>query len=354
MRKTAILKDDLFLQHDPGRNHPESPERLQVVYDVLDQQQIKPFFKTPQFSTVSHETICLNHSSSLVEQVEKTSGHSYGALDADTTTSAESYDAACLAVGALVSGVDLLVEKKIDNGFALVRPPGHHAEQHRAMGFCLFNNVAIAARHAIEKHGLERILIVDWDLHHGNGTQNSFYETDKVLYCSTHQYPHYPGTGSVYETGRGKGEGYTINIPMGGGQGDMEYTAAFRDVILPVSRLYQPQLILLSAGFDICHGDPLGAMRVSHEGFGLMSRLLLELADEVCDGRLLATLEGGYDLTGLRDGVFSVLSEMCGEKLPTEFRCDFPTDVAEKLLKNDTNDRSVSEAKKIVKKYWNI
>jgi len=354
MRKTAIFRDNLFLRHNPGLNHPESPERLKVIYEIFNQNKLDSFITEPEFSTVSHETILTNHSSSLVHQVELTSGQEYGVMDADTTTSADSYDAAVLAAGAVVAGVDLLMEKEIENGFALVRPPGHHAEYDRAMGFCLFNNVAIAAHHALNVHGLERVMIVDWDLHHGNGTQNSFYGSNNVLYVSTHQYPHYPGTGSLYETGRGEGEGFTVNIPMGGGQGDTEYGAVFREVILPVGLEYQPQLILLSAGFDIYHGDPLGAMRVGYQGFGYMTRKLVELADAVCDGRILATLEGGYNLTGMRDGVFTVLSEMVGESLPVDFDCYLTGSQYNSLETTLVDDQSLVEAKKVVKKYWNI
>ncbi len=222
------------------------------------------------------------------------------------------------------------------------------------LGPALFNNVAIAAHHAINVYGLERIMIVDWDLHHGNGTQNAFYESKNVMYISTHQYPHYPGTGSLHETGRGEGEGYTINIPMGGGQGDQEYATVFNEIVLPVGLQYKPQIILLSAGFDIYHGDPLGGMRVSYEGFGYMTRKLIELADEVCDGRLLATLEGGYNLTGLRDGVFTVLSELQGDPLPLPFDCNLSESTIDILENNQVEDRSITDAKKVVKNNWNI
>ncbi len=354
MKKTAVFRNDLFLQHDTGPSHPESSQRLRVIYDVLDADSFHSDLVFPKFSTVSHETISMNHSSSLIDRVASTAGRSYSALDADTTTSADSYDAACLAVGAVVTGVDLLMEGEIDNGFALVRPPGHHAEKDRAMGFCLFNNVAIAARHAMVRHGLERIMIIDWDLHHGNGTQNVFYETDKVLYLSSHQYPHYPGTGSLAEVGRGAGEGYTVNIPMGGGQGDLEYATLFKEIVEPIGLEYKPQLVLLSAGFDIFHGDPLGSMRVTHEGFGYMTRVLTRLAEKVCDGRLLVTLEGGYNLTGMRDGSFAVLSELASTQLPTGFNSNLSEQSADSFESNRSEDRAIESAKQMAQRYWSI
>ncbi len=354
MRKTAIFKNDLFMRHNPGSNHPESPERLGVIYDVLKDSELKSCFTLPEFSTVSHETLATNHSSSLIHQVELTSGSESDFLDADTSTSADSCAAAKLAVGAVTKGVDLLMAKEIDNGFALVRPPGHHAESDRAMGFCLFNNIAIAARHAKKEYGVDRVMIVDWDLHHGNGTQNSFYETNDVLFVSTHQYPHYPGSGSLLQTGRGEGEGYTINVPMTGGQGDMEYASIFKDIIVPLGLQYKPQLILVSAGFDVYFDDPLGAMRVSHEGFGYMTRKIVELADTVCDGRVLVTLEGGYDLTWLRNCVFAVLSELLGTQLPLDIDCNVSQQQAENFENNQIDDQSIVDAKNVVKKYWNI
>ncbi len=354
MRKTAVFRNDLFLRHDTGPSHPESPDRLRVIYDVLDSANFESPLVFPKFSTVSHETISQNHSSSLIDRVASTAGSSYNALDADTTTSADSYDAACLAVGAVVTGVDLLMDKEIDNGFAIVRPPGHHAEKDRAMGFCLFNNVAIAARHAMAHHGLERIMIIDWDLHHGNGTQNSFYETEKVLYLSSHQYPHYPGTGGLHEVGRGAGEGYTVNIPMGGGQGDLEYATLFKEIVEPIGLEYKPQLILLSAGFDIYQGDPLGAMRVTHEGFGYMTRVLTRLAETVCDGRLLVTLEGGYNLTGMRDGALAVLSELAGVELPTDFSSSISERSGDLFQTERSDDGAINNAKNVAQRYWNI
>ncbi len=315
MRKTAVYRDELFLEHQPGYNHVESPDRLRVIYNELDKEGTGKNLVFPAFDPASLETIGLNHSPELIERVADTAGRQHDFLDADTQTSERSFDAACLAVGSLLDGIQKIFDNEVDNAFCLVRPPGHHAERDRAMGFCLFNNVAVAAQWAIENLGLERIFIFDWDLHHGNGTQHSFYTTDKVFYTSTHQFPYYPGTGSFAETGEGQGAGYTLNIPMPGGQGDQDYTQVCSQLLVPVARNYNPDLILVSCGFDIYGGDPLGTMRVSPSGFAQMTQIMQNLADEVCDGRLLVTLEGGYNLNGMRDGALAVLTELCGEKL---------------------------------------
>jgi len=263
MRKTAVYRHDLFLEHQPGYDHPESPDRLRVIYEQLDQEKIRSHFLYPQFEPASLESIGLIHSESLLQRVAATGGRDHDFLDADTRTSARSYDAACLAVGALIDGVASIEQGEVDNAFCLVRPPGHHAERDQSMGFCLFNNVAIAASWAGKELGMERVMIVDWDLHHGNGTQHSFYDTDQVLYLSSHQYPYYPGTGALLENGQGDGEGYTVNIPLPGGQGDMEFARMYNELVVPVARAYKPELILVSCGFDIYDGDPLGAMQVS-------------------------------------------------------------------------------------------
>lgn len=354
MRKTAIFNDPLFVDHDPGFDHPESPQRLQVINEVLEKKQVKECFVYPEFGPATHKTIAMNHSGDLIKRVAETAGKGFDALDPDTKTSADSYAAAILAVGALTTGVDLLVNNKIDNGFALVRPPGHHAEKRQSMGFCLFNNVAVAAHHAIAGCGLKRVMIVDWDLHHGNGTQHSFYETEKVLYVSTHQYPYYPGTGDVQETGQGKGEGYTLNIPLPGYQGDSDYAAIFNDIIVPVGKEYKPELILVSCGFDIYHADPLGLMEVSTDGFAYLTRCMVELADEVCDGRLLVTLEGGYDLNGQRDGAMAVLSELCGKSLDTGHSTNLEPKRAAELSEAQSPHPAIDQARSIAKRYWKL
>lgn len=354
MRKTAIFNDPLFVSHDPGFDHPESPQRLKVINEVLAQEQVKECFVYPEFEAASHKIIELNHSTDHVNRVAETAGKIFDALDHDTNTSPDSYAAAVLAVGALTTGVDLVLSGEIDNGFALVRPPGHHAEKNGSMGFCIFNNVAVAARHAINNCGLERIMIVDWDLHHGNGTQNSFYETEKVLYVSAHQYPHYPRTGDLEETGSGKGEGYTVNIPLTGNHGDEDYATIFNDIIVPIGRQYKPELILVSCGFDIYLADPLGLMDVSVDGFAYLTRCMVELADEVCDGRLLVTLEGGYDLTAQRDGSMAVLSELCGKKLNTGHSVNLKDTRAAELRQAKSPSLSIALARNVAKKAWKL
>lgn len=354
MRKTAIFRDPLFIDHDPGFDHPESPQRLKVINEVLDREELKSCFLYPECISAPYKIIALNHSQGLINRVAETAGKIFDALDSDTKTSPDSYAAATLAVGALIGGVDLLLAAEIDNGFALVRPPGHHAEKDRSMGFCLFNNVAVAARYAIDHCGLERVMIVDWDLHHGNGTQNSFYETDKVLYVSTHQFPYYPGSGDLSETGKGKGEGYTLNIPLPGYQGDVDYATIFNDIIVPVGREYKPELILVSCGFDIYKDDPLGAMEVTADGFAYLTRCMVQLAEEVCGGKLLITLEGGYDLNGQRDGAMAVLSELLGQSLDTGYATNLDETVAARLSKKKSVHPAIDQARSLAKRFWKL
>lgn len=354
MRKTAIFKNDLFLMHDPGHNHPERIDRLRVIYRFLEKPEVQKKFIFPSFSPATVEHIERNHDRTLVDRVASTAGKSYDYLDQDTATSAKSFEAACSAAGAVMEGVDLLVANEIDNGFALVRPPGHHAERNRSMGFCLFNNIAVAAWHARQVHGMERIMIVDWDLHHGNGTQFSFYNNPETLYLSTHQYPYYPGTGSLEEVGTDEGEGYTINIPLPGGLGDEDYAAIFNDIVVPVGRAYQPQLILVSAGFDIYHGDPLGSMSVGPAGFSYMTRSLVQLAEEFCGGKILVTLEGGYNLKGQRDGALAVLSELLGAPVDDGEEYYLSDDEYENLAGAHGTHSAIEQARQVAKKYWKM
>ena len=353
MRKTAIFKSDLFLMHDPGANHPERIDRLRIIYSYLERPEVREQFIFPSFEPASDEQILKNHERNLFDRIAATAGKQIDFLDQDTGTSAKSFEAACLAAGSLITGIDMLLENEIDNGFALVRPPGHHAEKDRAMGFCLFNNIAIGAHHAKDKHGLDRIMIIDWDLHHGNGTQFSFYDSDEVLYLSTHQYPYYPGTGSIDEVGVRDGEGYTINVPLPGGLDEMDYAAIYNDLVVPVGRSFRPQLILVSAGFDIFRGDPLGSMSVGAAGFAYMARKLVDLAEEVCDGKMLMTLEGGYNLKGQRDGVIAVLTELLGTGAGEE-NSYLSDDEYGLLSEQSLADGGIGQAVQVAKKYWKM
>ncbi len=347
MRKTGIFKDNIFLEHKPGFDHPESPDRLAVIFEQLELADIAKKFTFPDFKPADKKIIELNHTPEHVSKVASTAGNTFDSLDPDTHTSPKSYEAACLAVGAVIEGARMIEAGEIDNCFALVRPPGHHAEETRSMGFCLFNNVAIAARYALKELGLDRIVIIDWDLHHGNGTQHSFYDTDQVLYFSTHQYPYYPGTGALHETGAGKGEGYTINVPLRGGQDEKTYNTIFNEILVPIVKQYKPQMIMVSAGYDIYHGDPLGLMAVSPAGFACLTRFLVKLAEETCNGKILFTLEGGYNLQGLKDGVMATLYELAGftEKY----------DDAIKVIENNPAQAMVvEEIRNIAKKYWSM
>jgi acetoin utilization deacetylase AcuC-like enzyme len=234
-------------------------------------------------------------------------------LDPDTYACAKSYETAKLAAGGTLAAVDEVVGGKLDNAFALIRPPGHHAESNRAMGFCLFNNVAIAAGYALKKYKLKKALIIDWDLHHGNGTQHSFYDRADVLYFSTHQFPYYPGTGFVTETGSGEGKGFTVNVPLSTGPGDAEYMEIFKEILEPIALEYKPDIVFVSAGFDIYYQDPLGGMQVTPEGFADLARVVLDFAKETCGGKVVFVLEGGYHLDGLRDSVREVLKTLRGD-----------------------------------------
>jgi acetoin utilization deacetylase AcuC-like enzyme len=307
--RTAIVLDPRFREHDTGAGHPERPERLLAVEDLLHGWSGAPLERVSA-RIARDEEICAAHTEGLLQRIRETQGSARTRIDADTTTSARSFEVALLAAGGLLELVDAVATRAYANGFAFVRPPGHHATASQAMGFCLFNNVAVAAQHLRRTHGLERIAIIDWDLHHGNGTEAIFYDDPSVLYVSLHQFPLYPGTGAATDVGRDRGLGYTINVPFGAGVGDEGYLRAFAEIIVPVLRQYAPQFILVSAGFDCHWRDPLGSMQVTEKGFLGMARSLLDVAQEVADGRIAAVLEGGYDLDAIRGSSEAVLEEL--------------------------------------------
>jgi acetoin utilization deacetylase AcuC-like enzyme len=312
-KNTGIVKDGRYLRHGTEFSHPETPQRLASIYEMLDNPDMAWKFIGIDARTATREELERVHLPAYIDAIAATAGQTIFMLDPDTVTTAETYDVARLAAGGVINAIDSVVDGETDNAFALVRPPGHHAQAATAAGFCIFNNIAIGARHALARHGMRRILIVDWDLHHGNGTQEAFYGDSQVLYFSTHQSPGYPGTGSLSEMGRGEGLGYTLNCPLKAGADDATYVRVFSDILSPVALAFQPEIILVSAGFDPYIGDPLGEMRVTPDGFACLARILLNLAEECCGGRLVAILEGGYNIVGLAKSVRAVLLELLGE-----------------------------------------
>jgi len=315
MSSLAVIRDDRYLEHNAGPGHPESPDRLRVIHDLIAKEFPDLPLIPPRLAT--EDELALVHDPFYIDTVARTEGVAFSRLDADTGLSARSYETARLAVGGLLQGVDALFTPNAELGtlnslFAFVRPPGHHAEPGRGMGFCLFNNIAIAAEYAIERMGLERVLIVDWDLHHGNGTQRAFYDRPDVLFWSSHQFPHYPGTGDFDEVGTGKGAGFTVNAPFPSGFGDAEYVAVYDRVMRPIAIEYRPELVLVSAGFDPYFKDPLGGIQLTGEGFGKIAMIVRAIAEACCGGKVLITLEGGYNPDGLREGVRAVLRSLSG------------------------------------------
>jgi acetoin utilization deacetylase AcuC-like enzyme len=308
--RTGVVRHDLYKEHLANFPHVESPKRLEVIYSMLDQADMEGKFELIKPRHAVHEELAWVHSDAHIERVARTDGKTHASLDADTQTTPLSYQAATLAAGGLFALVDRIFDGTVKNGFALVRPPGHHAERDRAMGFCLFNNVALGARYAMDRYDVKKILIVDWDLHHGNATQHTFEKDPGVLFFSTHQFPHYPGTGHITEVGIEDGQGFTINVPLWAGHGDQEYYQIFKRILVPIAEAFQPELIFLSAGFDTYAEDPLGGMAVTPNGYAAMTRLIMEMADEWASGRLAVTLEGGYHLEGLKLSVRAVLREL--------------------------------------------
>ncbi len=309
---TGLVDDDLFLRHRAPYEHPEHPGRLAAIRDRLRATGLDARCQGVAARRATDEELGRIHTPELVALVEETASHDFLQLDPDTYACRDSARAARLAAGGLIGLCAGIADGTLENGLALLRPPGHHAEAGRPMGFCLFNNVAVAARALQASGAAEKILIVDWDLHHGNGTQHSFWEDSSVLYFSTHQFPFYPGTGALDEIGAGEGSGYTVNVPWRGGMGDREYLAAFDRVLLPIAHAFAPDFVLVSCGFDAADGDPLGDMRLSAAGYAAMTTRLREHAR----GRLVLALEGGYDLDAISRAAEACLRVLLGEPPP--------------------------------------
>ena len=291
-----LVHSDRFAEHQTPPGHPERSERAEVL-DAVAARWRRHGVEIVAPRAATREQLLRVHDADYVRRISETAGRAT-ALDPDTYTSPDSYEIALLAAGAAIDAVERVLGGSHRAAVALVRPPGHHAERDRAMGFCLFNNVAVAAAHA-RGLGAARVAVVDYDVHHGNGTQHIFEADRHVLYVSTHQYPFYPGTGAVEEIGREAGRGFTVNIPMEAGSVDDDYRTVFAQVVLPVLRQFEPDLVIVSAGFDAHANDPLGGMRLSSGAFGAMTAELRAVADECCRGRIVAVTEGGYDLEAL-------------------------------------------------------
>jgi len=309
----ALIYDPVYLEHDTG-DHPENAARLRAAWGLLQREGILDHLTILAPYAAEREQIALVHQASYVHAVEQMAEAGGGQLDWDTVISPGSFRAARYAAGGALRAVDAVMANEAKAAFALVRPPGHHALPQRGMGFCLFNNVAIAARYGQRRHGLERILIVDFDAHHGNGTQVAFYSDPGVLYFSTHQYPFYPGSGHWEETGEGRGRGYTVNVPLPSGTGDEGFRQAYEEVLVPLARRFAPQLILASAGYDGHWADPLTMMSLSVKGFAWMAGALDSLAREHCPKKLVLVLEGGYNLEALSWSIAATLRALSGER----------------------------------------
>jgi len=300
MLHTGLAADARVKKHDTPTGHPEQAARFSAVLNRLEWTGLThDLVRLPSRSATDDE-LALAHTRAYISLVEsEVAARGRHLSTGDTDICPESAATARLASGCVLSAVDAVFAREVPNAFCLVRPPGHHASAARGMGFCLFNNIAVAARYARRKHAAERVLIVDWDVHHGNGTQDIFYEDGHVLFFSTHQSPWYPGTGARNETGEGAGAGKIINCPFSAGSGRAEIAGAFREQLLPAAKAFQPDLVLISAGFDSRINDPLGHFLLTDADFRELTALLLDLAAKFCDGRLVSVLEGGYNLEGL-------------------------------------------------------
>ena len=324
MKKIGIVKDDLFLKHTNGPQHPECPERLESINSMLESSGLIKNLEVLPPVDATEEQILRTHTEQYFNTVKDTKGVEVYKFDPDTSSNAYTYDAAMRGSGGFLASIDKVLNDELDYSFAFPRPPGHHAEKDRAMGFCFFNHVAVAASHLLSK-GLDRVLVIDWDIHHGNGTQHIFYDNPNVLFFSIHQFPFYPGTGSLDEYGKEDGEGYTVNLPVPPMLGDTDYNKLFELILTPVIEQYKPQYILVSAGFDAYFVDPLGNMQITESGFAQLTRYVMNASDKYCEGKLSLVLEGGYNVMGLASITKVVIEELLEINtteilLPEDFR----------------------------------
>jgi acetoin utilization deacetylase AcuC-like enzyme len=312
---TLLYTDPLFLQHDTGP-HPETADRLRAINSRLEKTDLPTRCRPGFYRPLTAERVAQIHAPRMVRAAEDMAARGGGRLDPDTVVSAQSFAVALAAAGASVSAVDAVLRGDDTNALCLVRPPGHHATPNRSMGFCLFNNIALAAHHALSNQSLDRVLIVDWDVHHGNGTQDTFFADPRVLFFSIHRFGmgFYPGTGDADETGEGSGRGYTLNVPLRYGIPREDYRAAFRGTLDEAADKIKPQLVLVSAGFDAHARDPIGSLGLEVEDFVWLTQQVLDVARTHCEGRLVSCLEGGYNLNVLAESVQAHLEELLAAK----------------------------------------
>jgi acetoin utilization deacetylase AcuC-like enzyme len=313
---TLLYTDSLFLHHETGR-HPETPDRLRAISARLAKTDLASRCRPSSYRPLTAETVAQVHSPKMVRSVEGMAVRGGGHLDSDTVVCPDSFTVALAAAGACVSAVDAVLRGDDRNALCLVRPPGHHATPTRSMGFCLFNNIALAAHHALSVHSLDRVLIVDWDVHHGNGTQDIFYADPRVLFFSIHRFGmgFYPGTGDTDETGEGAGQGYTLNIPIRYGTSRKDYRGVYRNALEQAADTIKPQLVLVSAGFDAHALDPIGSLGLEVQDFVWLTQQVLNVAKTHCGGRLVSCLEGGYNLDVLAESVQAHLEELLSAKM---------------------------------------
>ncbi|OQA08476.1 MAG: Histone deacetylase-like amidohydrolase [Firmicutes bacterium ADurb.Bin373] len=344
--KTGLIYDEAYLNHDTG-SHPENGYRVAYAYNYLAKAGILEKLEAIQPRPATTEEIELVHKPVYVAKIRDFSRRGGGNLGGDNAGSRGTFETALLAAGGTLAAVDAVLEGKVDSAFALVRPPGHHATPGAAMGFCFFNNVAICARYAAKKYGLERILVVDWDEHHGNGTEETFYNESSVLYFSVHREWNFPGTGQAANAGEGKGAGFNINVPLPRGSNDDDYEFVFRQILLPAACAYNPELILVSAGMDAHADDYIGQMSMSGPGYARLAAVVLEITDK-CGGAPVFVLEGGYNPKALGESVLAVIDTMVNREPGEEYQKD--TGLQAKMAAKS----AVASVKEVQKRYWPV
>nr|QNO53633.1 hypothetical protein NGENPBHE_00033 [Methanosarcinales archaeon ANME-1 ERB6] len=343
---TGFVYHEDYLKHDTGY-HPESAERLVSIMRKLEEAGFMEKLRRIVPVKASKEQIQYVHAPEYIKKVEAMCKGGGGMLDSDTPVCTDTYEIALLSAGGVIKAADEVMDESnnLRRIFALIRPPGHHATTNKGMGFCIFNNIAIAAEHLKRKYGIKRVLIADWDVHHGNGTQEVFFDDPSVLYFSTHQYPHYPGTGWVDEVGKGEGEGFTVNVPLPAGVDDAGYLYALNNILVPIAMDFSPEFVLVSVGFDAHVADPLASMNVTSPGFGLFTDVLKGIAKKNGKGRIVMALEGGYNLDAIAKSTLSVFNSLLSNV----------SEIKEGgISENERVRKRVEEVKEVQRKYWGI